>query len=167
MAAEFSECGAAKSWLPLVAVAVLGSCFYGGSLAAVLPGWTVLNAALWLALSAGLAWGVFIPALCHITRLPFATCFHACLIAMAGGEVVLCSGAGVNFLLGALQVTAHAAPINLGIVAISNVAMLILLAAGLRRHGVAPIRTTALWMLGLNGTGALFFTAFFHLLHRV
>jgi hypothetical protein len=156
-----------SSHLPmlLVAVAVGGSCLYGGSLALVRPGWSTGAAAVWLALSAGLAWCVFIPFLWRATRLPLATCFHACLIAMAGGEVVLCSGALVNVLLAARHVTEHAGGINLAIVGISNVVMLAILAVILLGHGIPVRRTAAWWMVILNGSGALFFAVFFRLLH--
>jgi hypothetical protein len=149
----------------LVAVAVGGSCLYGGSLALVSPGWSAGNAAMWLALSAGLAWCVFIPFLWKATRLPLTTCFHACLIAMAGGEVVLTSGALVNVLLAARHVTEHAAGINLAIVGISNVVMLAILGIILLGHGIPFRRTAAWWMVVLNGSGAVLFAAFFRPLH--
>jgi hypothetical protein len=121
-------------------------------------------ATLWLALSAGLAWCVFIPFLWKATGLPFGACLLSCLVTMAGGEVVLCSGALVNVLLAANAATVHAGDINLAIVAISNVAMLAILAAQLRAHGVPVRRTAVWWMAVLNGSGALFFAVFHRLL---
>src|SRR5258705_319141 len=76
-------------WVALVFVAIAGSLFYGASLGLVLPGWDIAAAALWLALSAGLAWCVLIPVLCWVGRVGIASCFDACLVSMAFGEIVL------------------------------------------------------------------------------
>jgi len=149
----------------LVTVAVVGSCLYGASLSLVFPAWLASTGAVWLTLSAGFAWCVFIPCLCAITRLPFATCFTACLVAMAAGEVVLVSGALVNVLLRAHGPFEHAVWINGGTIAISNVAMLWFLATGLHRRGVAFLTTITAWMLILNGSGAVLFSILFPLLH--
>lgn len=138
---------------------------YGSSLALVLPGWSAGAAAAWLAVSAGLAWAVFIPFLWRASRLPFVTCFYACLIAMAAGEVVLCSGALVNVLLAASHAVEFAMAINLAIVGISNVVMLAILSAILRCHGVPISRTVAWWMVVLNGSGALLFAVLHRFLH--
>jgi hypothetical protein len=154
-----------RKWLTLTGVAIGGTCLYGASLSLVLPSWNLLTAAVWLAVSAGAAWGVFIPLLHGITRVPFLTCFDACLTTMAGGEVVLMSGALVNGLLCELHVTAHALWINAAIVAISNLAMLAILARLLWRRRVPPRITAALWMLILNGSGAIAFAALYPLLH--
>ncbi len=154
-----------RKWLILASVAILGSCFYGASLSLVLPSWNLLAATAWLAVSAGLAWGIFIPLLHGITRVPFLTCFDACLTTMAGGEVVLMSGALINVLMRLLDVIAYAAWINVTIVAISNATMLAFLVRLLWRRRVAPRVTVALWMLILNGSGAVAFAALYPLLH--
>jgi hypothetical protein len=161
----FAEPLPLRLWSLLAAVAIGGSCLYGGSLSLVFPSWKMSAGALWLALSAGLAWVVFIPSLCGVTRLPFAVCLHVCLVAMGGGEVVLASGAIVNALLRLHQVTEFAVWINAGIVAISNVAMLVLLAAELQRRGVPVRRTAATWVFILNGSGAVFFVTLFNFFH--
>lgn len=165
--ASFAEPLPLRLWSILSTVAVVGSCLYGASLSLVLPAWSASAGAAWLALSAGLAWCVFIPCLCAITRLPFTTCFTASLVAMAGGEVVLTSGALVNVLMRFHHVVEYAAWINIGTVAISNVAMLALLAANLRRHGVPHTTTISAWMLILNGSGAVLFTVLFPLLYSI
>jgi hypothetical protein len=152
-------------WSLLLAVAVGGSLLYGASLGLVLPGWQLGGAALWLTLSAGLAWCVFIPALWLITRLTIWRCLDACLITMAAGEVVLTSGALVNALLWWHDLTPNGAVINALVVGVSNIAMAGMLTLQLRRSGVTVARTLALWMLALNGSGAVFFTALYRWLH--
>ena len=154
-----------KRWFALVAVAVVGSCLYGASLSLVLRDWQTGAAALWLAVSAGAAWCVFIPALWRATRQPLLECLDRCLVTMACGEVVLASGALVNLLLARTALLENAAPINAAIVAISNVTMFIVLAAQMRSGGVPVWKTLALWMLALNGSGALFFRLLYRVLH--
>ena len=154
-----------KLWLALVLFAVVGSCLYGASLAWVLPGWKAMDAAVWLAASAGLAWSVFIPSLRWVLGIRWEACIHAALVTMAGGEVVLLSGALLNALLAAQHATAHAAALNAGLVAISNVAMAALLAGQLRLRGIPVRRTLALWLLVLNGSGAIFFALLYRTLH--
>lgn len=151
--------------LVLVAFAIGGSCLYGGSLSWVLPHWHVVASAAWLALSAGLAWMVFIPALVFIVRRPFHFCFDACLVTMAAGEVVLVSGALANALASFSGATAHAAAVNAAIVGLSNLTMAAVLAAQLHRAGVPVARTLISWMLILNGSGALFFALLYTLLN--
>jgi hypothetical protein len=152
-----------KRWSAFIGVAVGGSLLYGASLSWVLPGWGAGDAAVWLALSAGLAWCVFIPALYAATELQWRDCFDACLVTMALGEVVLASGALVNALLRFHAMTTNAALINGLVVALSNIVMAGVLTRLLRPRGVAVGRTVALWTLALNGSGAVFF----FVLHRV
>jgi hypothetical protein len=153
-------------WAALVFVAIAGSLFYGASLGLVLSGWEVAASALWLALSAGLAWCVLIPVLCWVGRVGMASCFDACLVSMAFGEIVLTAGALVNGLLWWRGAVSHAVAINVLIVGISNVVMAVGLAHRLRPHGVASGRVWIAWMLALNGSGAVFFCAFYHWLHH-
>ncbi|MEA3210583.1 MAG: thiamine transporter [Chthoniobacter sp.] len=154
-----------RRWAGLVAVAVAGSLLYGSSLSWVLHDWKSGGAALWIALGAGLAWGVFIPALRFGTRLSWVACLDSSLIVMAFGEVILVNGAVVNWLLQSLAVTSFAALINGLLVAISNLTMAVALTLLLRARGVPPGRTVALWMVVLNGSGAVFFLALYHALH--
>lgn len=151
-------------WTALAAFAAGGSLLYGGSLALVLPGWNPGAAALWLTLSAGLAWCVFLPALRACTGLRWGECVDAGLVTMAFGEVVLVSGALANALLWRHGVLENAALINWLIVALSNAVMAAGLALLLRPRGVAIVRTLALWMLALNGSGAVFFAALYRAL---
>jgi hypothetical protein len=144
-------------WTLLLAVAVGGSILYGASLSLVVPGWRVGGAALWLTLSAGFAWCVFIPALWFATRLPLRRCLDACLLTMGGGEVVLASGALVNALLWWRDLSGNGALMNALVVGVSNIAMAALLALQLRRVGVTVTRTLTLWMVALNGSGTVFF----------
>ena len=152
-------------WSLLLAVAVGGSMLYGASLGLVLPGWRLGGAALWLTLSAGLAWCVLIPALWFVTRISFHRCLDACLVTMAGGEVVLASGALANAMLWWQDLTANAAPINALVVAVSNIAMAVMLAFQMRRVGIGVARALVLWMLALDGSGAVFFAALYRWLH--
>jgi hypothetical protein len=153
-------------WSLLIAVAVGGSCLYGASLSLLFSGWSGSGSAAWLAISAGLAWCVFIPCLSAFTRVPLVTCWHCCLVAMGGGEVVLVSGALVNVVLLLRTAVAYSVEINAGIVLVSNIAMSALLALQLRRHGVAIAKTLVAWMLILNGTGAIFFPSLYLLFHE-
>ena len=148
-------------WTALVGFAVVGSCVFGASLSLVLPAWDMARTAGWFAVSAGLAWCVFIPGLRFCLGVPWLRACHVALVTMAGGEVILCSGAFANILLTVTHSTAHAGVFNTGTVAISNVAMCLLLAAQLRGDGIPARRTVAAWMLVLNGSGALFFALLF------
>ncbi len=153
-------------WGAFLAVAIGGSLLYGASLGLVLVDWKVVAAAVWLALSAGLAWCVLIPVLCRIGKVRLARCFDACLVTMAFGEIVLTVGAAINGLLWWRGAVAHAALLNVAVVAISNVIMALVLARRLRPHGVARGRVWAAWMVALNGSGAVFFLIFYQWLHR-
>lgn len=152
-------------WTLLTFVAVAGSCVFGASLSLVLADWNVFAAAIWLALSAGLAWCVLVPVLCWIGDVRPVPCLDACLVTMAFGEIVLTAGALMNGVLWRSGAVAHAALLNALVVGISNVVMAAVLMRRLRLHGVPPARVLAAWMLALNGSGALFFAAFHHLLH--
>jgi hypothetical protein len=152
-------------WTTLTLVAILGSLLYGASLALVLPGWTTTTAALWLAISAGLAWCVLIPVLCVTIRVPLVPCIDACLVTMAWGELVLSLGALLNLTLWSRDLTTHAAWINFAIVGLSNILMALVLAHGLRSPSVSPTRIWTAWMLALNGSGAAFFLLFHQWLH--
>ena len=148
-----------KRWAVLVTSAVGGSLLYGASLAWVSPGWDAGSAAMWLALSAGSAWCVFIPALFAFTELRWRECCDASLLTMAFGAVMLASGALVNALLRLHATTIHAASINCLIVAFSSIVIAAALARLLRTRGVPVARTLTVWMLVFNGSGALFFFA--------
>ncbi|HZU52910.1 MAG TPA: hypothetical protein VFF77_03380 [Holophagaceae bacterium] len=147
------------AWSALTAIAVIGSCFYGASLARVLP-WDPRGSTLWLALSSGLGWCVLGPALIFATRQHPKALVQACLVTMAYGEAVLFIGACLNLFV---RVT-HPALLNASVVAGSNVVMAFALASQLRVLGVPAWKTLACWMLALNGSGALFFFLFRRLL---
>ncbi|MGV3532540.1 MAG: hypothetical protein ACO1QR_09230 [Chthoniobacteraceae bacterium] len=151
-------------WVALIGIAVVGSAMFGASLSLVLPQWNVWSSAAWLVLSAGLAWVVFIPALASVSRESFAVCFHVSLLTMAAGEAVLVAGAALNVALWLASVTAHAAVINYTTVAFSNVVMITVLATLLARRGVPAWKSIAVWLVALNGTGALLFLLFARLL---
>ena len=139
---------------------------YGATLSLVLRDWSAAAAALWLAVSAGLAWCVLIPALCRFAGLRPVDCIDACLVTMACGEIVLSVGAGINAMLWWSRAMEHGAVLNLGIVAISNVTMALVLVRCLRPYGVSAGRVWTIWMVALNGSGAAFFLFFYQWLHR-
>jgi hypothetical protein len=152
-----------KVWVWLLCIAVIGSGIYGASLALVLP-WNFLDGALWLILSAGAGWCVFIPAIIIVTNRKLFVCFHACLVTMAYGEAVLLFAAAINLLISASSAPFDPAAINLGMVGVSNVVMAAALAAQLRVLDVPIWKSIAAWVLFLNGSGALFFRLFQRLL---
>ncbi len=152
-------------WTLLVGVAVIGSAIYGASLSAVLADWKAVASAQWLALSAGLAWCVFMPTLVWVGKVRVVPCVDACLLTMAVGEVVLTLGALLNAILWWRGATAHAVVINALVVAISNVAMAATLIRSLRPQRIPAARVFVVWMLALNGSGAVFFSVFHRWLH--
>ena len=154
------------TWCLLTAIAVLGSFLYGASLSLVLPQWRPGTGALWLALSAGLAWCVFGPVLVVVARRPAFTCAHACLVTMAYGEAVLVAGAALNLTLSVanLDTVVPPGPFNLAWVGLSNIVMATVLALQLRAVGVPIWKTLLTWMLILTGSGAIFFWLFQRLL---
>jgi hypothetical protein len=153
-------------WSVLTGVAIGGSLLYGATLSLVLPDWSAFAAALWLALSAGLAWCVLIPALCRFANVRPVDCIDACLVTMACGEIVLSAGAVINTMLWWSRAVEHGAVLNMGIVAISNVTMALVLVRCLRPHNVSAGRVWTIWMVALNGSGAAFFLLFHQWLHR-
>ena len=145
-------------WSALTAIAILGSCFYGASLARVLS-WNPQGSALWLALSSGLGWCVLGPVLIVTTHQRPRVLAQACLVTMAYGEGVLFIGGMLDLFVP----LGHPGVVNAGIVATSNVVMALALAAQLQALEVPLWKTLACWMLALNGSGALFFFLFRHL----
>lgn len=152
-----------RTWALLVLIAVGGSCTFGASLALQFPGWRPGAGAAWLALSAGLAWCLFGPALMLLTRRSPWTLAHASLVTMAYGEGVL-QLAALGNVLGVARVMGGPTAFNSGMVLVSNCVMAYAVTAQLRSIGVDPWRSVAAWMLVLNGSGALFFVLFYRLL---
>jgi hypothetical protein len=148
----------------LVAFAVGGSCLYGASLSWTMPDWRAGDSAVWMALSAGLAWLIFIPALAFVTRRSLRCCLDASLLAMAVGEVVLIAGAGINALVLMRANPTVSIAVNSSIVALSNITMAAFLTVQLRRVQVPPRRTLLAWCFILNASGAVAFVAFHHFL---
>ena len=151
------------AWAGLTGIAVLGSALYGASLSLVFPQWHPAQGAGWIALSAGLAWCLFGPALVWTTRRRLFTCAHACLVTMAYGEAVLVTGAGVNLLLRIMPL-ANPFLFNVSCIAASNIVMAWALARQMEALGVAPRKTLGLWMVVLNGSGLVLFLLFRQLL---
>ncbi len=149
-------------WYLLGGVAVVGSLFYGASLAAVIAGWDLARGAAWLTLSAGTGWLLFGPILAMVTRRPLAVLADACLVAMACGEAVLAVGAVANFSFprGAVPPV----PFNLAVVGLSNIVMAAVMVRRLGREGVPASQVLGCWLLVLDGGGAVAFWLFYHLL---
>ena len=155
-----------RVWVGFFAIAVGVSLLFGASLGAAMPQWDLWRGALWLTLSAGLAWFVLGPALWLFTGLPIATIAHACLVTMVWGEMALAVGAAANFSqvrFGALESgVVHPAAPSIAAVAASNILMAAVLSLQLRRLGEPVWKTLLIWLLALDGSGA----AFFWLFHR-
>ncbi len=157
-----------STWAGLVGIAVGGSAVYGASLSRRFPRWRPTSGALWLALSAGFGWCVFGPTLLLVTRRNALTCAHACLVTMAYGEAVLVSGALANLLHTCSPPGNQIDPLrfNLATVGLSNVVMATVLVLQLRELGVPARTTLLLWMVALNGSGALLFRLFQQVLQQ-
>lgn len=149
-----------KTWAALIVIAVTGSCVFGGSLALFFPEWDMHRGALWITLSAGLAWCLFIPLLSIFTRQKLSVVLHASLVTMAYGEAVLIAAAFLNVISYGLKIPLPAANFNLAAVGVSNLVMLVGLALPLSVLGVRIATTALAWVVLLNGSGALFFWLF-------
>lgn len=150
------------AWGWFVGISVSGSLIYGASLGAVSRRWRPGKGALWLALSAGMGWCVFGPALVLATRRSPFSLAHACLVTMAYGEAVLVTGTAANALLARLPEDRRPRPLpfNLGVVGLSNVVMAAALAVQLKALGVPVRKTLLLWTVALNGSGGVLFALF-------
>ena len=147
----------------LTLIAVGGSLIYGAALASSFPGWPVSKGAFWITLSSGCGWLVFGPLLWLVTRRPPLMLAEACLVTMAWGELILVPGAGFDWLL--LRGThLDSAWVNASIVGISNVVMACSIVVQLRKVRVPKGKTVAMWILGLDGSGAIFFYIFYRVI---
>lgn len=157
-----------NTWSWLVLIAILGSSIYGASLSFCFTNFRAEGSALWLTVSAGLAWCIFGPLLVKLTKKNMFVCAHACLITMAYGEIVLISGATINAVFWAN----HAIKPELALIAnslcvgCSNLTMMTMLSAQLKGIGVPFWKTCLLWFLVLNGAGSALFFLLQSLLHR-
>jgi hypothetical protein len=131
------------SWVLLTALAFAGTAAFGIRQGLSAEGsWTE---AARLVFSAGGAWAMLIPALCLAARLGLPVVFHASLVTMACGEAALVAGA----LLPGFPAWAW--------VVLSNVTMAAVLCALLAPLRVPWKKTLALWIVVLDGTGALLY----------
>ena len=149
------------AWSVFFLIAVFGSLLFGASLSLVFPGLELGAGALLILLSAGLGWFVFGPLLLLVSKKPPLLCAHACMVTMVYGEAVLALGALGNLILWAAGLALYlATPWNALALLVGNITMGAVLASQLRALGV-PLRSTLLlWLIGLNGSGALFFWFF-------
>lgn len=144
-------------WLVYTMIAVVGSLFYGASLATSsdLAG-SGSYAAIALAASAGAGWVFFGISCLFILRPRLGDFVHACLVTMVIGEGVLAVGAVLNF-----SGLAGTVAFNVLWVALSNITMLVILARQLLKIRIPVPVTVTLWMLFLNGSGVLIFALFY------
>lgn len=154
-----------STWFWLLGIAFGGSLIYGSSLSLMFPGWNITTGAIWITASAGLAWCFFGPGLIYTTRKHPFTLGHACLVTMAYGELILLVGAVSNLLM-ASSIAQPTALWNFGIVGLSNIVMVTMLALQLGAVGVPWWKSVLSWLLVLNGSGALFFYIFKSLLYK-
>ena len=152
-----------RAWLLHSSLAVGGSLIFGGSLNRALPRWSQRGAAWWLTLSSGAGWLVLGPALLLASRGNINSCIQACLVSMSYGETILLIAALLNYVL---KSQAYAQQRNLLLVLIANLSMATALAEQLSMIKLARWQTWLLWMLLLNGTGAVCFYRLHHLLAK-
>lgn len=144
-----------RLWIGLAAIAIFGSLVVGASIALV-TGSALDGHAIWFTASAGIAWCIFGPALKIATGLGWLFLAHACLVAMAHGELVLALATITNTTIYLGNLTPSLAPTAV-IVLAANLTMAASLALQLRTAGTPYRITLALWFLVLNGAGAALF----------
>ena len=152
----------AVRWTWLTILVFAGSAWYGGSVAHAL-GITFDRGALWLIASTGLSWCIFGPLLMAVTRKDAIACADACLVTMAVGVAVLAVGGLVNVAAAGTSGFSVAA-FNWVWVGLSNVVMAFVIVRRFSLLSVAWYRTLAVWIVGLDGVGALIFWLFRHLI---
>ena len=149
-------------WAFLTSIVFAGSAWYGGSVAHAL-GITYGRGALWLIASTGLSWCIFGPLLIAVTRRTAALCADACLITMTAGIAVLAVGGIVNVSM-AGGPGFDASTFNWAWVGVSNIVMVTVIVHRFSLLKVVWYRPLAVWVLGLDGAGALMFWLFRHLI---
>jgi len=149
-------------WALLTSIVFAGSAWYGASVAHAL-GISYSHGALWLIASTGLSWCIFGPLLIAVTRKTAIDCADACLVTMTAGIAVLAVGGIVNIsMTGAPGF--GAATFNQTWVGLSNIVMAAVIVRRFSLLNVAWYKTLAIWVLGLDGAGALMFWLFRHLI---
>jgi hypothetical protein len=140
-------------WIVLVLLAIGGSLLYGASLSLVIPQWHPLSGALWLALSAGIAWCIFGPLLVILSHSSPFTCAHSCLTTMAYGELILVAAAAFNLIgaIGQFHALSYVLS-NILFVALSDAIMAIMLTLQMQALGMPLWKTLAAWIFVLNGS---------------
>ena len=149
-------------WALLTSIVFAGSAWYGASVAHALD-ISYGRGALWLIASTGLSWCVFGPLLIAVTRKTAAQCVDACLVTMTAGIAVLAIGGTVNVSMAGVP-TFDAATFNWAWVGLSNVVMAAVIVRRFSLLNVVWYKTLAVWVLGLDGAGALMFWLFRHLI---
>lgn len=147
-------------WLGLGAGAVVGSLVYGASLGAALPKGSAVSSALKLTLATGPSWlllGLGSWLFLRPRQITLWQLAQACLVTMDYGIAVLLAGSPINLLLAAKQKHSISKAVNLGLIFLSNSCMLWLFVRQLKALGLPAWQAVLLWMLLLNGCGALLF----------
>jgi len=154
-------------FLLLGSVAVGGSLLFGAAAGAVLPAISIAKGGLLLTLSTGCSWLVFGALLIMVTKKPILSLAEICLVTMAYGEAVLVSGAACDWaLLRPGVARLDPAWTNGLIVLAADILMCAMFASQLSRSGVARRTSIGLWVLGLNGSWAVFLWVFIRVLYR-
>lgn len=150
-------------WTVLGFIAVVGSLLYGASLVLALPAGAGWFAALALAASAGFGWILFGFVLLALARKAAPHLAHACLVTMLFGEAVLEIGVLGNIVLWLVAPASitTALVFNIALIAVSNIVMLVVLAAQLRELHIRPALVAALWFGILNPAGLAAFRLFY------
>lgn len=150
------------AWVVFGALAVTGSIIYGASVARVVPGWTMGRGGLWMLLSAALSWAILGYALMRLTRTPLSFCIHVCLVTLVYGVAILQLGALLNWALVERGFFDTFDPVryNIMVVGVSNIVMALVLAEQMAVADIGFLRSVVIWVLFLNGSGAVSFWAF-------
>jgi hypothetical protein len=149
------------SWLGMGAGAVLGSLVYGTSLGAALPNGSSSRAALGMTLATGPSWlllGLGSWLFLRPRQISLWQLAQICLVTMNYGIAVLLAGSPVNLALATSNQRSVSKPFNLGLIFLSNSCMLWLFVRQLKALDVPVWQAVLLWMLLLNGCGAVLFS---------
>ncbi|WP_051541157.1 DoxX-like family protein [Caldalkalibacillus mannanilyticus] len=156
------------SLLFLGILAFAGSAIYGTSLSLLFPRWSVSSGSLWIILSAGIGWfvlwgGTF---LLHGKKVNMISFIAVSLAVMRYGIVVLLFASLVNlfFYSWGLESGLTLIILNILMVVISNIIMGYVFVQKLKEQSLTVKQSLLLWMVFLNGAGAVLFTIFWRVL---
>lgn len=149
-----------KRWIAYTLIAFGGSAVYGASLSALFPRWDLQSGVLWIIFSSGLGWLVLGTGMIigFRRKLSILTMTDICMVTMAYGILVLMLASFVNMLALFVLPSSHFMTVlNFLMIAASNITMAAVFANRLRRHGVSVLYAVLMWIVLLDGSGAIFF----------